>query len=92
MGPNPDADLIASQFSHALDLLRAENKALAKELEHYRQLADSRLTQLEKATEDYETRLRSLQDSSTQFKVLAGLATGGGLLSLITLIRNLAGG
>jgi hypothetical protein len=48
-----------------------------------------RLDVLEAQAKDFENRLRQLQDSSTQFKVLASLATGGGLLSVISLLREL---
>ncbi len=77
---NLSARLIAEQISHTVDLLRAEMK-----------MVDQRLTMLEKASADYEQRLRQLTDSATQFKVLAGLATGGGLLSLIALVRAILG-
>lgn len=72
------AALIAEQLSHQLDLLRGELK-----------LAQQRLDALEARSADYETRLRSLTDGVTQFRVLAGLATGGGMVSLIILLREL---
>ena len=37
----------------------------------------------------YETRLRHLTEGVTQFRLMAGLAAGGGLLSLIMLLREL---
>ena len=60
-------------------------------LEHERELNESRLSALEKTSQDYEARLRALQESATQFKLLASLATGGGLLSIIALIKTLSG-
>jgi hypothetical protein len=51
-----------------------------------------RLVKLERQGEDYEARLRGLTESATQFKFLVSLAAGGGLLSVVTLIRLLAQG
>ena len=72
------AALIAEQLAHQLDLLRGELK-----------LAQQRLETLEGRAADYEQRLRNLTDGVTQFRLLAGLATGGGLLSLVGLLREL---
>lgn len=72
------AALIAEQLAHQIDLLRGELK-----------LAQQRLEALEARAADHETRLRSLTDGVTQFRVLAGLTTGGGLVSLIILLREL---
>ena len=69
-----EAELIAEQLRHTINLLRAELK-----------MANHRLNTLERQSQDYEQRLRALTDSATQFKVLAGLATGGGLVSLLAL-------
>lgn len=72
------AALIAEQLAHQLDLVRSDLK-----------LAQQRLDSLETRAADYETRLRSLTDGVTQFRVLAGMATGGGLVSLVALLREL---
>ena len=88
--PDPSTALIAEQFRRTIDLLRTENAALQRELEHTRAMYDHRVTELETNIKDHETRLRTVQESSTQFKVLAGLATGGGLLSLIALLRTMS--
>jgi hypothetical protein len=48
-----------------------------------------RLKTLETQAVDFEKRLRDLTESATQFKLLVSLAVGGGMLSLIELIRNL---
>jgi len=74
------AKLIAEQFQHVIDLMKSEQRMI-----------EERLIRLEKASEDHEQRLRQLTDSATQFKVLAGLSTGGGLLSLIALARAILG-
>ena len=82
-------EIVAVRLQHAIDLLRAEIKALAAEIRHTNELYGHRITQLEKSAQDHETRLRQVQDTATQFKVLAGLATGGGLLSVIALLKAL---
>ncbi len=81
--------LIAEQLKHMIDLLKAENQQLRDQIEHDRQVSDLRLGNLERWSVDSEARLRAVSDGVTQFKVLAGLATGGGLLSLIILVRSL---
>jgi hypothetical protein len=87
----PEDEIIAAQLRHAIDLLRAEVKLLHAQVEHQRQLNDARLGALEQSQQDHESRIRQVQESATQFKLIASLATGGGLLSLVALIRTLAG-
>lgn len=88
--PRSQSDaLVGAKLAHALDLLRVELQATRAELEHYKDLANHRLAELETQHHDHETRLRQLQDSSTQFKFLVSLAAGGGLLSIIALLQAL---
>ena len=75
-----DVEYLSEQLTHTLDLVKAELR-----------MVNHRLEQLEKDREDHEARIRQLTDSSTQFKVLAGLATGGGLLSIASLLKLLFG-
>jgi hypothetical protein len=76
------AALVAEQFSHAVDLLRSEQK-----------LINSRLDRLEVDSGDHEQRLRAATDGVTQFKVWSGLAAGGSsIVALIALIRAFFGG
>lgn len=77
---SPEAKLLAAQFKHVVDLLNARMK-----------MQEHRLEQLEKQSEDYEARIRKLMETATQFKLLASLATGGGLVSIILLILTIAG-
>lgn len=84
-----EAELITEQLKHTLDLLRAETAALRREQGHACELANQRLKTLEAQAADFEARLRLLADTATQFKLLASLATGGGLLSVILLLREL---
>jgi hypothetical protein len=86
-----EVKLITEQLSHTIDNIRAENQAIQNELAHYREMVERRLNELETCQKDHEGRLRLAQETTTQFKLLAGLATGGGLLSLIALIRALLG-
>ncbi len=81
--------LIAEQLGHTLDLIRAEISAIQGELAHHSEMSTMRLKNLESQSADFEKRLRDLTESATQFKLLVSLAVGGGLLSLIELIRNL---
>ena len=76
--PDDSAALIAEQFSHAVDLLKADSR-----------LFETRLDQLEKQAADFETRIRDMSASSTQFRLLVSLAAGGGLLSVIALLKAL---
>jgi hypothetical protein len=63
---NISAALVAEQFSHAVDLLKAEDRRQAE-----------KITNLEAQARDFETRIRDLTATSTQFKLLASLAMGG---------------
>jgi DNA repair exonuclease SbcCD ATPase subunit len=84
-----DELMIAEKLSHAIDLLRFELQALRTQLEYANQLTANRLDNLETSRRDHEARLRQVQDAAIQFKLLAGLATGGGLLSVIALLKAL---
>jgi len=81
--------LLAEQINHTIDLLRFEFKSLRTQLEHSDRLAARRLEALESSQRDQEMRLRQVQDAAVQFKVLAGLATGGGLISVFALLKAL---
>ena len=83
------ASLIAEQLHHAIDLLRADISRIETAQKHSDQLSDQRLSSLERQVADFENRIRSLQESATQFKLLSSLAIGGGLLSLINLVRSI---
>ena len=81
--------LIAEQLGHTLDLIKAEMGAMRSEQAHLAEVSQLRLKTLESQAADFEKRLRELTDSATQFKLLVSLAVGGGLLSLIELVRSL---
>jgi hypothetical protein len=86
-------EMLAEQLKHAMTLLRVEINALRVELEHQRQFSEHRLSQLERVRDDHEERLRGVGDGVTQFKVWAGLASGGsGLVSVAALIKAWFGG
>jgi DNA-binding transcriptional MerR regulator len=87
--PEQSNRLIAEQLGHTLDLIKAELSATQQEQQHNNEINRLRLKNLEAQTADYEKRLRELTESATQFKLLVSLALGGGLLSLIELVRSL---
>ncbi len=81
--------LIAEQLGHTLDLIKAELDAMHAEQEHLGEMSALRLKTLENQAVDFETRLRELTESATQFKLLVSLSVSGGLISLIELLRGL---
>jgi uncharacterized protein involved in exopolysaccharide biosynthesis len=81
--------LIAEQLGHTLDLIRAEISSIQAEQVHQVEMSTLRLKSLEDKAGDFEKRLRDLTESATQFKLLVSLAVGGGLLSVIALMRSL---
>ena len=93
MVDEPGAELLAEQLRHMIDLLRTDIEALERERRHDREIYDRRLVQLEEDRKDHETRLRSLQDGATTFKVWSGLTTGGSsLVAIAALIKAWFGG
>jgi uncharacterized protein involved in exopolysaccharide biosynthesis len=91
METDPNSQLIAEQIRHLTGALRAEIDVLRRDQRHDAELIGLRLEALESRAADVENRLRQLTESAAQFRLLAGLATGGGLVSLITLARLLIG-
>lgn len=88
MSEQVEAELVAEQLRRAIDLLRAELLHQQQELKHLHELADHRLSALENLANDHEARLRSATEGVTQFKVWAGVATGGSwVVSLAALLR-----
>jgi hypothetical protein len=85
---DPQVSLIAEQMKHAHALLKADVDSLRQELAHHRELTTLRLGDLEAARGDHESRLRSVTDGITQFKVYTGLLNGGSsLLALLALLK-----
>jgi len=86
------AELVAEQLRHALDLMRAELEAVRAQASHDRTLADHRLRALEEARGDHETRLRQATDGVTRFQVWSGLASGGSsIMALVALLKAFFG-
>ena len=75
MNAEADAELVAEQLRHTIDLLRAEIASNKIELAHQKEIYDRRIVELEKDRDDHETRIRSLQDGVTTFKVWSGLVS-----------------
>ena len=87
-----DIALVSEQFRHILDMKDADINALRAELRHYSELANRRLDALEKESADHEQRLRNVTDGVTQFKMFAGLASGGSsIVALIALFKAFVG-
>ena len=86
---DPANELVAEQLRHTLDLLQADLDMLAADRSHDAELYNLRLARLEAQAADFEQRLRKLSDSATQFRLLASLGSGGGLLGILTLLREL---
>lgn len=87
--PDPYAQLIAAQFASAV---KAQELALENhiKLEDTRHQATSKdMEEVKDDIKDHETRIRALTESSTQFKLLVALATGGGALGFISLIERI---
>jgi hypothetical protein len=75
---NLSAQLVAEQFAHAVDLLKAETRRQSE-----------KIVNLEEQAKDFETRIRTLTETATQYKTIAYLAMGGGGLSVIALLKVL---
>lgn len=68
-----DAQLLAEQVSHTLDLLNGRIAALETRMTHQRELADLRLSALEASQADQEARLRAAADALVRLTTTAGL-------------------
>lgn len=87
---DPEALLIAEQIKHTVDMMRAEIAGLRSDIAHIGDIANHRLTNLEKCQDDMESRLRAATDGVTQFKVWSGLSNGfSSLLSIAAFIRTI---
>ena len=85
--------LLTEQLQHANHLLQARIRTLENRMAHTRAMHDQRLAMLEAQVRDHETRLRSATEGVTQFKLFAGLASGGsGLMSLAAILKAFLGG
>jgi len=87
------AALLTEQLRHANHLLQSQVKILETRLAHTQTLNSQRLAILESQVRDHETRLRAATEGVTQFKLFAGLASGGsGLMSLAAILKAFFGG
>ena len=86
---DPQITLITEQVNHLLDLQQGQINALKAEVSHLRDMNDMRLKAVETFTQDHEIRLRSVSEGNTQFKLIAGVGGGAGLIGLISIIRSL---
>ena len=88
---DPQIALISEQLRHALDLQQARIDAIIAKANEDRQLTNLRLTHVEDDTKDHEDRLRANTDGVTQFKLIAGIGGGAGILGIISLIKSFFG-
>ena len=87
------AALLTEQMRHANHLLQSQIKTLEARLVHIQRLNDQRLAILESQIRDHEARLRTATEGVTQFKLFAGLTSGGsGLMSLAAILKAFLGG
>jgi hypothetical protein len=84
-----EATLIAEKLARYFAAIDNSIRLLNVNLDHHIALSSARLNVLEKELEDHESRIRSAHDSTTRTNTLIALATGGGLLSLMSLLREL---
>ena len=85
--------LLTEQLKHATHMLSTQIASLQARVVHQTELIHQRLTLLEEAMRDHETRLRAATEGVTQFKIFSGLASGGsGLMSLVAIIKAFFGG
>lgn len=85
-------DKLENDLRRQRDALDARFSRLDNELQHQRELLTSRLDGLQKSLDDHEQRLRDATEGVTQFKLFAGLASGGsGLVALVALLRSFLG-
>jgi hypothetical protein len=89
----PEASLLAEQLRRTIDNMRSELDAVKAGAAHDRELMLHRIKELEGARNDHETRIRSLQDGATTFRVWSGLASGGSsVISLAAFLKVMFGG
>jgi hypothetical protein len=87
------AALLTEQLRHANDILQSQIKTLEARLAHQQAVNHQRLTALEEEIRDHETRIREATAGVTQFKLFAGLTSGGsGLMSLLAMLKTFLGG
>ena len=89
---DPGVELVAEQIRHAMDLVKGQQDALKAELDHYKQLTNLRLTNLESKDNDMEMRLRTATEGVTQFKLFSGLSSGGSfIMAFVAIIKTFLG-
>lgn len=65
-------------------------EVIAERNRYHAELTDIKLKQLRTDVDDHETRIRTLETIATRSNVLYALATGGGLISIVTLVKTLS--
>ena len=88
--PNIPLDSAVQQLELSVEKLRGSVLRLDHLIGTQQKLADLRLEALERQMQDQELRLRTVGESTAQFKLLFGLTSGGSVLaSLAALWKSL---
>ncbi|MBQ4512591.1 MAG: hypothetical protein II969_06335 [Anaerolineaceae bacterium] len=75
-----------------LESIRGDIRLIRSELEHMRELNESRLKAIEKICEDHEARLRDVSTGVTQFRFWSSVTSGGSTaMSLLALVKSFVG-
>ena len=85
-----EIQLLAEQMQHALDLMKAEIRAIKADQQHQHDFSSHRLTALEGEIHDHEKRLRTATTGVTEFKTWTGLTSGvSSIMSIFAFIRSI---
>ena len=72
-----------------LESIRGELRMTRLELEHLRELNETRLSAIEKICADHETRLRDVTTGVTQFRFWSTVSSGGSTaMSVLALLKS----
>ena len=96
MTEEAEAKLLIAQLRHTVEMLRAENNQIKTQMEHNREMWQHRISELERQSQDFETRIREATAGTEQFKMylrLVGAGAGGGVaLGGLALLSQVLGG
>ena len=89
---NAEDALLESQLTRTVEFLQNEIRRIEQEQASIQKLHEQRIARCEKCEEDFEVRIRCLQDSVTTFKTWSGLASGAAaILAIVALLRTALG-
>lgn len=73
------------------ELLERLKIVTAERNKYHAELTDLKLATLRADVDDHENRLRAVETTSTRSNVIFALSSGGGLISIIALLKMLSG-